>query len=77
MAENARAKGRRLLEEGRLTVERVDASGYVQATCRGDSAAVYHLGFDPGRGQWRCTCPARGRCAHLIALQLVTVQPEE
>jgi len=77
MPENAQDKGRRLLTEGRLIIERVDSTGYVQATCRGDSGEVYHLGFDPGRAQWRCTCPARSRCAHLVALQLVTVRQTE
>jgi hypothetical protein len=44
----------------------------VAATCRG-SGEVHHLGHDPGQG-WRCSCAARGQCAHLIALQAVTVR---
>lgn len=75
MAENAQEKGRRLLTEGRLTLLRVLANGYVHAQCRGDSAEVYDLGFDPGRAQWRCSCPAKGTCSHLVALQLVTLTP--
>jgi hypothetical protein len=71
--ENVQAKGRRYLLEGRLLVRYVDASG-IKAFCRG-SATVYQLGFEDGR--WRCSCPARGRCAHLVALQLVTVEPSE
>lgn len=69
-------KARRLLIEGRLTVEKVDTGrGMVYATCRGDSGTVYQLGFDPrGQGSWRCSCPARTTCAHLRALQLVTVR---
>lgn len=70
---NAREKGRELLADGRLVVTRVEGD-LIVATCRGDSGAVYDLGFDPRNGQWRCTCPARGRCSHLIALQLVTVR---
>lgn len=73
--EDAAAKGRRLLTEGRLTVERLDAGGLIVARCRGDSGAVYSLGFDPIKRQWRCTCPARTNCSHLRALQLVTVAP--
>ena len=71
--ENASVKGRRLLTEGRLIVERVDGDRIV-ASCRGDSGAVYALGYDPARQEWRCTCPARGYCSHLVALQLVTVR---
>lgn len=68
-------KGRRLLTEGRLTVVRV-AGAVVVAKCKGDSGEMYDLGYDPrGNGQWRCTCVARGRCSHLVALQLVTVKP--
>jgi hypothetical protein len=43
-----------------------------------DGGTVYSLGFDDigdGDGGWFCSCPAFGRCAHLIALQLVTVRP--
>lgn len=69
-------KARRLLIEGRLIVEKVEVDrGMVYATCRGDSGAVYQLGFDPrGQGEWRCNCKARTECAHLKALKLVTVR---
>jgi hypothetical protein len=69
--ENAQAKGRRYLCEGRLIVERVDAAG-IRAICRG-MGAVYSLGY--GNERWYCTCPALGFCAHLTALQLVTRRP--
>jgi hypothetical protein len=69
--ENAATKGRRLLVEGRLLVERVDGNA-VRATCRGDSGAVYRLGHD-GAG-WFCDCAARSTCSHLRALMLVTVR---
>jgi hypothetical protein len=49
VSENAAAKSRRLLAEGRVTVLRVDGN-IVEATMRGDSAAVYHVGHDPVRG---------------------------
>jgi uncharacterized Zn finger protein len=68
--ENAERKGRRYLAEGRLTVERVDVAG-VRATCRG-AGALYSLGYENGRRH--CSCPAAGRCAHLVGLMLVTVR---
>jgi uncharacterized Zn finger protein len=71
--ENAEAKGRRYLTEGRLTLERVDASG-VRATCRG-GGVIYDVAWAPGDG-WSCSCPARGRCAHRVALELVVVRGE-
>jgi uncharacterized Zn finger protein len=69
--ESAEAKGRRYLVEGRLTVEHVDASG-VRATCRG-GGIVYDVAWAPGDG-WSCSCPARVRCAHRVALELVVVR---
>jgi uncharacterized Zn finger protein len=71
--ENARAKGIRMLGEGRLLVERVDGD-LIVASCRGDSGEIYFLGHDPREGAWRCTCPAKTTCSHLAALQLVTVR---
>jgi hypothetical protein len=67
MRENVEAKGRRYLLEGRLAVERVDASG-VSARCRG-GGATYRL--EVAGGEWSCSCPALRRCAHLVALELV------
>lgn len=72
--ENASAKGRRLLAEGRLLIEVVDGQK-IRASCRGDSGEVYRLGHDPAAG-WRCGCPARTRCSHLVGLMLV-VAPRE
>lgn len=66
--ENAEQRGRRLLAEGRLLVHAVGPS-HVDATCRG-SGEVHHVTYR--RGGWHCTCPALGRCAHLVALMLVT-----
>lgn len=75
--ETAGEKAERLLAEGRLIVDRVgDPSrpGLIVARCRGDHGAIYTLGYDPSRAEWRCTCPEpRGRCSHLKALQLVVV----
>lgn len=66
--ESAAAKARRYLTEGRLVVEHVHP-GEVTASCRGDGT-VWRLGWRPGTGWW-CSCPARGRCAHLLAVGLV------
>lgn len=73
--ESVQVKGRRLLGEGRLTITKVLTTGLIVAQCKGDSGELYNLGYDPTRRQWRCTCVARGRCSHLVALQLVTVKP--
>lgn len=70
---NVEDKGRALLTEGRLRVTKVGSGdGLIVAECRGDSAVIYHLGYDPTKAEWRCTCEARSRCSHLVALQLVT-----
>lgn len=70
MRENAQAKARRYLTEGRVIVTHARANAIVRATCRGDGT-VYQLGWDAG--SWWCTCPARSdQCSHLHALRLVT-----
>jgi hypothetical protein len=82
MTESAEKKAHRLLGEGRLTVTKVlKHSGLIVASCRGFSdGEIYHLGYDPNRREWRCTCQASKqfgrRCSHLMALQLVTVKPD-
>ena len=74
MAESAHVKGRRLLTEGRLVVLKV-ADGEITASCRGDSAEFYELRYDPASTRWSCTCQEmKGKCSHLIALQLVTIR---
>jgi hypothetical protein len=70
--ENAASKGRRLLVEGRLRI-RSAGPAVIVATCIGDSAEVYHVGYEPGG--WHCSCPALTRCSHLTALMLVTLRP--
>jgi hypothetical protein len=70
-------KSRRLLVEGRLTIEKVE-DDLIVASCRGDSGTTYHLGHDPSRPpHWRCTCPAKTTCSHLRALWLVTQVPHD
>jgi uncharacterized Zn finger protein len=57
-------KARRYLKGGRVTIEYADADT-VRASARG-SDAVYFVGYSGGVS--RCDCPARGRCAHLVAV---------
>jgi hypothetical protein len=71
--ESAYAKSVRYLGEARLTIEHVDAEA-IRATCRG-SDAIYSAGWTPELG-WTCSCPALGRCSHLLALMAVTVSSE-
>jgi uncharacterized Zn finger protein len=74
MRENAEARGRRYLTEGRLTLRHVAVDG-VAAIVRGDGA-WHRAGYAEGR--WYCTCPAvTVNCSHLVALRLVTVAPTE
>ena len=63
------AKAKRYLAHGRLTVIRVDGD-LADAIVQGDTGQ-HHVSHDP-RG-WHCNCPAYGRCAHIVALQLVTI----
>ncbi|MCZ2804334.1 hypothetical protein O2W18_04400 [Modestobacter sp. VKM Ac-2983] len=74
--ENAAAKGRRYLVEGRLTIRSANRAGGVVAIVRGDSGLLYRAEWIPDRG-WVCNCPTRtDRCAHLVALRLVSVVNE-
>ncbi len=74
--EDAPAKARRLLQEARVNLTRVDED-VIEAVVRGDSAAVYAVTWHRGRG-WSCSCPAWSfRCSHVLALMLVTVRPTE
>ena len=68
--ENAPTKAMRYLVEGRCIVVHVDADR-VFARVRGRT--VYDVEFAPGRG-WSCSCAARGRCAHIIALSHITAR---
>ena len=70
MRENADAKGRRYIVEGRLTVRSVTPDEVI-AVCKG-SGQLHALGWRRQSGLWWCTCEARTRCSHLVALQLVT-----
>lgn len=57
-----------------MTIEKVDPdTGWVIAKCRG-TEGEYALGYDPTVKQFRCTCPARGACAHIYALRSVVIR---
>jgi uncharacterized Zn finger protein len=75
LPENAASRGRRYLVEGRLHVRRADEHR-ILARCRGDSEAVYAVGYEREREGWFCTCPAKRRCSHMVALQLVALEPD-
>lgn len=60
--EHTLAKARRYLTQRRLTVIRVDGD-IADAVVLGD-AGQYQVGHDPSG--WQCTCPAYGRCAHIL-----------
>jgi uncharacterized Zn finger protein len=72
MRENAETKGRRYLIEGRLTL-RLVTPRRVEAVGRGSLGDTYSLSLTAALAS--CDCPARARCAHLIALRLVANRP--
>lgn len=69
--ETVASKGARYVLSGRLRIIRV-AGNQIEATCRG-GGHVYRLGYD--QGFW-CSCPARGRCCHIAALEHVVALDE-
>jgi uncharacterized Zn finger protein len=70
--EGAALKARRLLSEGRVTLRRIGPDAIV-ARVRGDSAREYLVVWDPTG--WHCPCDAAGRCSHVLAVQLVVLEP--
>jgi hypothetical protein len=73
MREDARTKARRLLSEGRVTLRRIGPDAIV-ARVRGDSAREYLVTWDrqAGIGPF----DALGPCSHILATQLVVVEPD-
>jgi uncharacterized Zn finger protein len=69
MRENAHAKARRLLGEGRVVLLNVHGR-LVRAQVRGDSGVFYEVTHE--HGTWHCDCEARSQCSHVQACQLVT-----
>jgi uncharacterized Zn finger protein len=72
MREDARAKAKRLLAEGRVTIRRIGLDAIV-ARVRGDSAREYLVSWDPAG--CACPCDAASRCSHIISVQLVVLEP--
>jgi uncharacterized Zn finger protein len=70
--EDAAAKAKRYLGEGRVRIVSCDEeAGTILAQVRG-SGAIYAAGH--GAKSWSCDCPAKSKnCAHILALKLVTV----
>jgi len=73
MREGARSKARRLLSEGRVTLRRIGSDAII-AHVRGESAGEYLVTWDPAG--WHCPCDALGRCSHILATQLITLEPD-
>ena len=70
--ENSETRALRLLLEGRVAIRSVGLRG-VLAFVKGDSGSLRTVRFDPGL-EWQCSCPARGKCAHVRAvMHVVTV----
>lgn len=65
--ENAAAKAARYLVAGRVVVTAV-SPGRARAVVRGDGR-LYRVTVNGP--DWTCTCPARGRCSHQLAVGLV------
>jgi hypothetical protein len=66
--EDVGQKAVRYLRERRIRIDRVDGDR-VFARAKGERGDVYQLVVGGGRS--RCTCPARVRCCHIAALELV------
>lgn len=70
--ENRETKARCLLIEGRVGIRRVDARG-VLADVRAAIASLRRVIYDAHSELWSCPCPARTRCSHVAAIQLVVI----
>lgn len=70
--ENIESKARRYLIEGRVSIVAAH-SHHVTALVTG-TENTHHVERESS-GRWVCSCPARGRCCHIAACQLVTQRP--
>lgn len=66
--ESAQTKAERYVLAGRVVVQQAGPRR-VRAIVRGDGY-LWPVTFDSSG--WRCPCPARATCCHLVAVQLVT-----
>jgi uncharacterized Zn finger protein len=71
LSERVTGRAEQLLIGGRVAVMRVDR-GAIQARVLGDHGNYVVAGDSSGL---RCSCPARGECAHLLAVAIVTTGP--
>jgi len=62
---------RRVLAEGRLTIQQASHTNGVVAHVRGDSSLTYRAQWSPDL-DWLCNCVTRPQCARLIARRLIT-----
>lgn len=69
--ETVDAKSIRLLAERRVRIVSITTTA-VKAVVRGSDTEWRVLGFASG---WSCTCPARGVCSHITAVQRVVLKP--
>jgi uncharacterized Zn finger protein len=71
--EDSSAKARRMLQEARVNLRRVDAE-QIRAVVRGDSARTYSVVYEARDGRWTCDCDAASmKCSHVQAVMLVTI----
>ena len=71
MRENYKRKGERYLLEGRFTIISITPE-IITATVKG-AGEIYDITVTADG--WRCTCMAKGPCAHIHAAQLVVLKP--
>ena len=68
--ETIELKAQRYLVCGRVTV-RLATPERLEAYVKGDSGHAYRVTHED---VWACSCPARGRCCHLLAVKRVVVR---
>ena len=71
MRESVETKAERYLIQGRVSIVSADDRS-ITASVKGDSG---HYTAARNHSRWACSCPARGRCCHLLALQRVCSLP--
>lgn len=67
--ENAASKAARYLISGRVQIRSVTPTEVI-ADVRG-GGFLWRVEYSDG--WWRCTCPARSKCSHLVAVEQVVV----
>lgn len=71
MSPATQAKGRGLVESGRVTIA-AQREGFVDALVKGTAPDPYSVMLLDGK--WSCTCRARVTCSHIIAAQAASGQ---